>query len=68
MSFYIGTKSECEAYDAQVSEAENYQSPTQNWFTPIELPDNSYAVMKHASYPSSLQEVESISELMNGNV
>jgi len=61
--YYIGTREECEAYDAIVTNGENYQAPTLNWANVIEHPtENKCAILKHENYSAQMTELESLTE------
>ena len=68
MKYLKGTKTECEAYDAAVSEGEGYPNArgTLRWVEPVER-DGDYYIRKHADYAvmGSLEEVNTIPKIQN---
>lgn len=62
--YYIGTKEQCEDYNSQVTIGEEYDGvDTIKWHTPIAQPKGDlYAVKKHESYSSEMNELNSIRE------
>ena len=58
MAYYIGNLENCQAYDKNVSEKENYLKGD-NWANPIEI-EGSWYILKHEKYTS---EMELVSEL-----
>lgn len=52
MTTYLkGTKADCEAYDAQVSAAENYQGTTTHWANVIaHQNDTDFCIIKNSKY------------------
>ena len=62
MSYYIGTKQQCEAYNEQVTLGENYQDTTQRWAEVRQHPSGSpFAIVKHSNYEA--EEMELVGEL-----
>lgn len=57
--YYIGTKSQCEDYDAMVTSKEIYRQSTENWSTPIKVGLLWY-VKKHENHEMELEAVESL--------
>jgi hypothetical protein len=58
MAYYIGNLENCQAYDKNVSEKENYLKGD-NWANPQEI-EGSWYILKHEKYTS---EMELVSEL-----
>jgi len=74
--YYIGTYQECNSYDLQVTQAEQY-SEGSNWANPIQSQINpdKWAILKACpdtcprTYFSTMQEVESLpSEFINQDI
>ena len=59
--YYIGTQEQCEAYNAEVTEAEGYNGTTLKWAEVREHPtDPVWVVKAHPSYESELEMVEEL--------
>lgn len=60
--YYIGTKAECEAYDAQVTQGQGYDGVyTVNWANPIAHPNGTdFAIVKHPDYDAGLTTQETL--------
>ena len=57
--YYKGTKTECDSYNALVTDGENYSGTTTQWSEPEELFGFWY-VVKNSKYLSEMGEAESI--------
>ena len=62
--YYIGTQAECNAYNEQVKQGENYDGvDTTDWATPIAHPNGTdYAIIKHDNYTSSMTSQDSLGD------
>jgi hypothetical protein len=58
--YYIGNKTQCTNYDKQVSMREEYEGETNNWWTPVQLTNGKFAILKHENYSSILELVNEI--------
>jgi len=63
MAYYIGNLENCQAYDKNVSEKENYLKGD-NWANPQEI-EGSWYILKHEKYTS---EMELVNELPPQNL
>jgi len=59
--YYNGTYEECELYDKQVTENENYPY-NDNWANPIEI-EGSWYILKHEKYSSDLEVLNELPEI-----
>lgn len=68
--YYIGTKEQCEAYNAYVKDGENYRGVTTRWADVKEHPDrNEFAITKHKSYEyEAMQYVAELTEDWNPEI
>lgn len=57
MSYYIGTKDQCDYYNKKVSIGENYNGTTQVWDIPSEVKEGVYTIVKHDKYSHSKMEL-----------
>ena len=61
--YYIGSKKECEDYNAKVTLGENYNSSTSKWSSVISHKNGiDFAIFKNMKYDASLKEVEFLSQ------
>ena len=59
--YYRGTKIECEAYNAIVTEGENYQGSTNSWANVIRNENGQgFAILKHENYESEMTLIDKI--------
>ena len=60
--YYTSTnKADLEAYNAKVTESQNYQGTTKRWAEVITHKDgNQFAILKNNNYRSEMQEIESL--------
>lgn len=59
--YYIGTKQQCEDYNQEVADGENYQGTTIMWASVIEHPtENKFAILANKKYTSDLETVEKL--------
>jgi len=54
MEYIKGTKQECEAYNDEVTQGENYQGSTSKWSNVIKIKDE-YFILKHPKYATELE-------------
>lgn len=59
MVWYKGTESQANAYNDEVSEAQNYKGKTQKYSPVIEIEGNFY-VAKHSDFSSEMEEVNKL--------
>ena len=55
--YYKGTKTECDNYNASVTEGQNYSGTTTQWAEPYKV-DESWYIVKNSKYLSEMEEVE----------
>lgn len=62
--YYKGTQAECKAYDAKVTQGEEYDGVyTINWANPIEHPNGvDFAIIRHDDYKSNMTELSQLGE------
>lgn len=61
--YYIGTKQQCEDYNQEVTEGENYQGGTTTWASVTQHPtENKCAIVAHEKYTSNLESLESLTQ------
>ena len=59
--YYIGTKQECEDYNAKVTLGENYQGLTTSWANVTSNQNGQgFAILKHESYESDMTLIDKI--------
>ena len=59
MQYIKATKKQCEAYNEEVKQGENYQSTTSQWAKVIEIQGNFY-IAKHPKYSTELEIVKKL--------
>lgn len=59
MKYIKGTKAECEAYNSEVTQGENYKGNTAQWAEVKKIGDYFY-IKKHPKYPTNLNTVNSL--------
>jgi len=57
--YYKGTQAECDAYNAFVTEGQNYSGTTTRWAEPYEV-DGFWYIIKNSNYLSEMVEVEAM--------
>ena len=57
--YYKGTKTECDNYNALVTEKENYSGTTTQWSEPNEV-DSVWYIVKNSKYISEMEEVQAM--------
>jgi hypothetical protein len=57
--YYKGTQLECDAYNAFVTEGQNYSGTTTRWAEPYEV-DGFWYIVKNSNYLSEMVEVEAM--------
>lgn len=57
--YYKGTKQECESYNNEVTNRENYQGSTTKWADVQEIGGNFY-ILKNNKYNSEMEAVDDI--------
>lgn len=60
--YYKGTQAECKAYDAEVTEGQNYDGVfTKNWADPIGHPNGEdFAIAAHSRYTSNMMVIKKL--------
>lgn len=60
MAYYIGTKTQCDAYNNEVTQKENYQGSTTKWASITYHPtiNDKCAIVANEKYTSELEMVE----------
>ena len=59
MQYIKATKKQCEAYNEEVKQGENYQGSTNKWSEVIEI-KSSYYISKHPNYSTELEIVKKL--------
>lgn len=59
MQYIKGTKEQCEAYNAEVTQGENYQGITSQWAKVQEI-EGSFYIAKHPNYSNELEIVNQL--------
>jgi len=61
MSYYAGTKQECEEYNTTVTSGEGYSGSTSRWGK-IEEHQNGleFAIIAHENYPSTMVQIDAL--------
>lgn len=57
--YYKGTKEQCEAYNLEVSQGENYQGSTTKWAELQEI-EGGFYILKNDKYNSEMEMVDNI--------
>jgi hypothetical protein len=66
--YYIGTKTDCLAYNDQVTLGEKYKSSTVRWDNFIRNENGQgFAILKHDNYESNMILVESLPDTWNND-
>jgi Holliday junction resolvasome RuvABC ATP-dependent DNA helicase subunit len=57
--YYTGTQQQCEAYNQEVTQGENYVGGTTRWANVITHPtEDKFAIIAHEKYSSELEMLE----------
>jgi hypothetical protein len=59
MQYIKATKKQCEAYNAEVTQVENYQGTTSQWANVKEI-EGSFYIAKHPNYSTELEIVNEL--------
>jgi len=59
MEYLKGTFEQITAYNEQVTQGENYKTPTTQWAEPLQIGEHWY-ILKNEKYPSDLETVNEL--------